>query len=148
MVDTVSLLVALGAVVISVFIYFETRRQRKLTEVMVESLAFLHKRSKPHHTPRASKGMPPATAPSNAGAIQAQTPTTPAYALGPLFVNKVPSAPEQARISLAQQREERRRLELQLRQQREQWKRQKDVAKAIGWVLDRIGRDEDYEDDE
>jgi AmiR/NasT family two-component response regulator len=39
-------------------------------------------------------------------------------------------------------------LELELRQQREQWKRQKDVAKAIGWVLDRMGSDEEeeYED--
>jgi hypothetical protein len=39
-------------------------------------------------------------------------------------------------------------LELQLRQQREQWKRQKDVAKAIGWVLDRIVSEDEEQDDD
>lgn len=148
MIDPVSLTVAIGAAVVSVFIYWETRAQRKLTEIIVESLAFIQKQSKPRQTPRASKRPPPPTVPSSQGSTQVQTPTTPKFALGPLFENKSPSAAEQARTSLAQQREERKRLELQLRQQREQWKRQKDVAKAIGWVLDRMGSDEEDEYEE
>lgn len=57
------------------------------------------------------------------------------------------TAAELARIELAQRREERKRLELQLRQQREQWKRQKEFVRVIGWVLDRMRTDEeeDYE---
>ncbi len=84
-----------------------------------------------------------------AGSIQPHPQTTANIAPAPAFGSKAPTAAEQARIPLAQQREERKRLELQLRQQREQWKRQKDVARAIGWVLDRMGsdeEDEEYED--
>jgi hypothetical protein len=144
MVDTVSLTIALVAVAVSVFIYLETRKQRKLTEVMVESLAFLGKRSKPR---RASKGSRPSLstpAPTSLPTIQAPAPASPKIDLGAVLAPKPPSPMEQARIALAVQREERKRLELQLRQQREQWKRQKDVTKAIGWVLDRM----DSEDDE
>lgn len=148
MVDPVSLTVALGAVVVSAFIYFETRKQRKLTEVMVESLAFLQKRSKPRRAPKASRSLIPTTTSSIPTASQAQSTAKPKVALGPVHGIESPSATEQMRISLAQQREERKRLEFQLRQQREQWKRQKDIAKAIGWVIDRIGSDDedDYED--
>jgi hypothetical protein len=51
--------------------------------------------------------------------------------------------------NLRQRTEERRRLKLELEREKEQWRRQKDIAKAIGWVLDRIGSDDaedDYED--
>jgi hypothetical protein len=51
-------------------------------------------------------------------------------------------------ISLQQQAEERRRLKLELEREKEQWRRQKDIAKAIGWVLDRIGSDEEDEYEE
>jgi AmiR/NasT family two-component response regulator len=44
--------------------------------------------------------------------------------------------------------EERRSLKLELEREKEQWRRQKDIAKAIGWVLDRMGSDEEDEDDE
>jgi len=46
------------------------------------------------------------------------------------------------------QAEERRRLKLELEREKEQWRRQKDIAKAIGWVLDRIGSDEVDDEDE
>ena len=46
------------------------------------------------------------------------------------------------------QAEERRRLKLELEREKEQWRRQKDIAKAIGWVLDRIGSDEEDDYDE
>lgn len=41
-------------------------------------------------------------------------------------------------------------LKLELEREKEQWRRQKDIAKAIGWVLDRIGSDDEdeYEDEE
>jgi hypothetical protein len=147
-VDPVSLTVALGAVVVSVFIYLETRKQRKLTEVMVESLAFLQKRSKPRRAPMARKPADAVTVQSSNSPALAPAQTSPKMALAPLLTSKPVSAAEQARLTLAAQREERKRLELQLRQQREQWKRQKDVAKAIGWILDRVGSDdeEDYEE--
>ena len=56
----------------------------------------------------------------------------------------VPTPKEQAAAELARRREARKQKELELRQQREQWRRQKDLAKAVGWVLDRV----DGEDDE
>jgi hypothetical protein len=147
MVDTVSLAIALVAVVVSVFIYFETRKQRKLTEVMVESLAFLEKGSKPRQASKTGEPSSPTLAPTPPATTQTVPSTPPKVALGPLFDPKPSSPAEQARIALALQREERKRLELQLRQQREQWKRQKDVARAIGWVLDRIGSDEEDEEE-
>jgi hypothetical protein len=146
-VDPISLTVALGAVVVSVFIYLETRKQRKLTEVMVSSLAFLQKRSKPR-TPRAGKSDGPTPNPPTPVVAQPPNSSAPKLALAPDLTPRLPSPAEQARLALAARREERKRLELELRQQREQWKRQKEVAKAIGWVLDRIGSDDDdeYED--
>ena len=44
-----------------------------------------------------------------------------------------------------QRAEERRRLEFELTREKEQWRRQKDIARAIGWVLDRIGSDDEDE---
>jgi hypothetical protein len=148
MVDFVSLAVALLAVAVSAFIYLETRQQRKLMEVMVESLAFLQKPSKPRRASKPRK--PPASTPAPAPPATAQTVVLapPSMAVHPRLDPKPLSAAEQARIALALRREERKRLELQLRQQREQWKRQKDVTKAIGWVLDRMGSDEDDEEDD
>jgi hypothetical protein len=124
-VDPVSLTIALAAVAVSVFIYFETRRQRKLTEVMVRSLAFLEKTSKRRNSPERKPKLDP-------------RPVVSPDALSPQ---------EQQRLDLARRNEERKALELQLCQQREQWKRQRDIAKAIGWVLDRIGSDEEYDED-
>jgi len=145
MIDPVSLTVALGAVVVSVFIYLETRKQRKLTEVMVKSLAFLQKPSIPRRGPKVSKPATPVPAPP--GTAQPAPPNSRRIALAPVLTPKSPSPAEQARIALAARREERKRLELQLRQQREQWKRQKDVAKAIGWVLDRMDLDDEEDED-
>ena len=59
------------------------------------------------------------------------------------------AVPPPTYVELRRQRaEERRRLELELKREKEQWRRQKDIAKAIGWVLDRIGSDEDEEDED
>ena len=139
MIDPVSLTVAVGAIVVSVFVYWETRNLRKLTQVMVESLAFIAKSRRSSRTPGRARKLPPSTSP------QLSTATLAVPTSSPLTIPAQPRASTAAglsRIAIAQQREERKRLELQLRQQREQWKRQKDVAKAIGWVLDRMGSDE------
>ena len=128
MTDLLSLtavIAACVAVVVAALTYLEARRQRRLTEVMVNSLAFIEGSGKRRRSsrPRTPKLTSPAT------------PSSPS-----------PSPQELQRLDLARRREERKQLELQLRQQREQWKRQKDVAKAIGWILDRMGSDD--EDDE
>jgi hypothetical protein len=144
-IDPISLTVAIGAVVVSLFIYWETRNLRKLTQVMVESLAFI---AKTRHSSRASgrtrKQVPSFTSQGATVSLALPTGQTPTNPAPPRTVTPA----EQARIALAQRSEERKRLELQLSQQREQWKRQKDVAKAIGWVLDRMRSDEedDYEE--
>ena len=52
-----------------------------------------------------------------------------------------PATQRRAEVEMA--RESRKQQALQLRQQREQWRRLKDVAKAIGWVSDRLDGDED-----
>jgi hypothetical protein len=46
-------------------------------------------------------------------------------------------------LSTQQRAEERRRLKLELEREKEQWRRQKDIAKAIGWIVDRLGEDEE-----
>ena len=46
-------------------------------------------------------------------------------------------------LALKQQTEERRRLKLELEREKESWRRQKDVAKAIGWIVDRLGEDDE-----
>lgn len=141
MVDPASLTIAIGAVVISLFIYWETRKQRKLTEVMVESLAYLQKSPSPRRSSRLVRQGVQLSASEES--TTAQTKQTQIVPVAP----RASSPAEQARITLAAQREERKRLEVLLRQQQQQWKQQKDIAKAIGWVLDRIGSDEE-EDEE
>lgn len=42
--------------------------------------------------------------------------------------------------------EERRRLKLELEREKLEWRRNRDIAKAIGWFLDRMGDDE-YDDE-
>ncbi len=46
-------------------------------------------------------------------------------------------------LSIQQRAEERRRLKLELEREKEQWRRKKDIAKAIGWIVDRLGEDEE-----
>ena len=44
---------------------------------------------------------------------------------------------------LKEQAEQRKALELELKKQQQEWKRKKDVAKLIGWFLDRLESDDD-----
>ena len=43
--------------------------------------------------------------------------------------------------------EERRRLKLELEREKLEWRKNRDIAKAIGWLVDRMGEDE-YDDEE
>ena len=43
--------------------------------------------------------------------------------------------------------EERRRLKLELEREKLEWRKNRDIAKAIGWFVDRMGEDE-YNDEE
>ena len=136
MVDSVSILislaVALPAYVFAGLTYLESRRQRELLETLTRAIPLLTPtRPRRRTTPRKRK--PPTTAVTPASAIVAPS---------------APSPAAQARIALQQRAEERRLLKLQLERERAQWNRQKDVAKAIGWIVDHLGSSEEDEEDE
>ena len=57
--------------------------------------------------------------------------------------NKVSEITKQKEIQLKEQAEQRKALELELKRQQQEWKKKKDVAKLIGWFLDRLESDED-----
>ena len=50
------------------------------------------------------------------------------------------------KLALQQQAEERRKLKVRLQEQKQAWDRQKDVVKALGWLIDRIGEDDQYDE--
>jgi hypothetical protein len=54
-----------------------------------------------------------------------------------------PAATTPPPSSIQQRAEERRSLKLELQREKEQWRRQKDIAKALGWLVDRLSEDED-----
>jgi len=56
----------------------------------------------------------------------------------------VPAAPDPVKVVA----EERRRLRLELEKEKLQWRQNKDIAKAIGWFLDRMSEDGEDEDDD
>jgi len=56
----------------------------------------------------------------------------------------VPAAPDPVKVAA----EERRRLRLELEKQKLQWRQNKDIAKAIGWFLDRMSDEGEDEDDD
>ena len=53
---------------------------------------------------------------------------------------------EKRKIELKERTEERRRLQAQLQEQKQHYQRQKDLAKALGWLYDRISEADDYDD--
>ena len=40
-----------------------------------------------------------------------------------------------------------KRMKLELEKEKLQWQKNKDIAKGIGWIIDRLYSDEEYEDD-
>ena len=57
--------------------------------------------------------------------------------------NAISESSKQKELQLKEQREQRKALELELKKQQQEWKRKKDVAKLIGWFLDRLENDEE-----
>lgn len=145
-VPTAAVIVAVGSLAFAGLTWLESRKQRALLETLTKSLPYVSRRrprmkrkTKPVPTPMPATGLPP-TAP----------PPVPAEGSGRLAATTTAVAiPSPTRAErLREQAEERRRLKLDLEREKEQWRRQKDIAKAIGWVLDRIGGDEEDDEDE
>ncbi len=57
--------------------------------------------------------------------------------------NVILETTKQKELNLKEQKESREALELELRKQQQEWKRKKDVAKLIGWFLDRLESDDE-----
>ncbi len=57
-----------------------------------------------------------------------------------------PASPAKAAAAKAAA-EERRRLKLELEREKLEWRKNRDIAKAIGWFVDRMSEDE-YDDEE
>jgi hypothetical protein len=130
----IPVIIAAPAYAFAALTYLESRRQRELLETMTKAIPFVTPRSRRVRTP-AKK---PAPAPG---------PSPPKFGLGHIY-DPQDSAPK---LALQQKAEERRLLKLQLEREKEQWRRQKDVSKAIGWIINHLGSseedEEDYEED-
>lgn len=57
--------------------------------------------------------------------------------------NNIAETTKQKEIQIKERAEQRKALELELKKQQQEWKRKKDVAKLIGWFLDRLESDDD-----
>jgi len=139
--------VAVGSLAFAGLTWWESRKQRALLETLTKSLPYVSRRRS--GTKRKAK---PLGTPASADGSPAQPTPVPVHVEGSgrfgatATVVAVPP-PAQAQV-LRQQAEERRRLKLELEREKEQWRRQKDIAKAIAWVIDRLGSDEDEEYEE
>lgn len=131
----IPLVIAAPAYVFAALTYLESRRQRELLESMTKAIPFVSpRRRKRRQAPKKAAPAPAPSAPNTHGLVS------------------VPQwGPPSPTFALQQRAEERRLLKLQLEREREQWKRQKDVAKAIGWIVDHLGSseedEEEYEDE-
>lgn len=148
MVDPISVSVAVVAIGFAALTWWESRKQRALLETLTKSLPYVSRRR--NRTNRKTGPSPSALATPSEGTALTTSATIPiggTEQLRPTATVVAVPPPTYAEIR-RQRAEERRRLELELKREKEQWRRQKDIAKAIGWVLDRIGSDEEEEDAE
>lgn len=143
MVDTITMLSVVVAVAASGFgamNWLEARKSRHLLQTTLEALPYLaDKRDEPARSQSVSSSLT-AVSPVSLAASTAQVPRA-RSAPRKRRVPATSTAFDIQRLTLKQQAEERRRLKLQLQQEREQWRQRKDIAKAIGWILDHIGND-------
>ena len=148
MVDPISASVAVVAIGFAALTWWESRKQRALLETLTKSLPYVSRRS--NRAKKKAVSTPSAPATPSGGPAPTTLAPVPIGGSGQLRATAtVVALPPPTYAEIRRQRaEERRRLELELRREKEQWRRQKDIAKAIGWVLDRIGSDEDDEDEE
>ncbi len=136
MVDPISTPLAAIAIGFAALTWWEARKQRHLLETLTKSLPYISRRRT-----RTSSAKRPTVAPRQSlSPIKSEAPTSEIPAAYPNV-----RSPSQSEL-LKQKAEERRRLKLELEREKEQWKRQKDIAKAISWVLDRIGSDDEEDE--
>ncbi len=126
----ISFAVAAPAYCFAGLTWMESRKQRRLLETVTKALPYVRGSRRRKRPPR-----PVDSSTRTSGTVGNQ-----ALALAP--------RPPTAAQVLEQRREERKRLELEFRKEREQWRRQKDMAKAIGWFIDRLGEGEEEDEEE
>lgn len=131
----IPVVIAAPAYIFAALTYLESRRQRELLESMTKAIPFVSPRRRKRRQTPMRTALVPSPPPSNT------------FGLIPVPQSQPPSP----KLALQQKAEERRLLKLQLERERDQWKRQKDVAKAIGWIVDHLGSSEEdkeeYEDE-
>jgi hypothetical protein len=113
-------LVSVGAIVFAALTWLESRKQRQLLETVVKTLPYVSGRRRTTAKKRVLD--PTRPVPQSKGTVP--------------VVDPIKSAAE-----------ERRRLRLELERERLEWRKNRDIAKAIGWLLDRMGESEDNYDD-
>jgi hypothetical protein len=127
---TISFLVAGPAYILAGMTWLESRKQRKLLETVTKALPYVRRSRFSKRTVVPKSRSLRATDAASSSAPSAPT-------IRPPNTGKL----------IQERREERKRLELEFKREQEHWRRQKDVAKAIGWFIDRLSDDEG-EDDE
>ena len=128
----ISVAIAGPAYTFAALTYLESRRQRELLETLTRAIPMLGTRRARRRSTRAKAPSRPAVVPP-----------------GTLVFPVAPVVPKpDARLALQQKAEERRLLKLQLEREKEHWRRQKDVAKAIGWIIRNLGSSDEDEEDE
>lgn len=122
-ISTGSYLTAVGAMAFAALTYWESRKQRQLLETMVKAFPYVARsRRKARRTgPGRPQGSPQLVTPPGA----------------PPVIDPVRAGAE-----------ERRRLKLELEREKLQWRKSRDIAKTIAWVLDRIDEGEDENNEE
>lgn len=116
----ISVAISIVAIAFAALTWLESRKQRRLLETMMKALPYATRRKR-----RTSRGQ---------GAARP-------HAI-------VPGSMPRLVDSLKAAAEERRRLRVELEREKHEWQKSKDVAKALGWILERLGEsDEEYEDE-
>ncbi len=126
----VSLLISVVAILFAALTWMESRKQRDLLETMVKALPYVarpRRRTARKPSARPQQGIPAANPPLAA---------PPQKTLIPV-VNPLKAAAE-----------ERRRLKLELELEKLQWQKNRDVARAIAWFVDRLADSDDDDYDE
>lgn len=118
--SVVPFLVSVAAIIFGALTWLESRKQRHLLEIMAKTLPYVSRRRRTTTRKREPKPSDPIPAPMSVAAGV---------------------APIQTRA------EERRRLKLQLEREKLEWRKNRDIAKAIGWLVDRVSESEDDYDD-
>ena len=114
------ILISVAAIVFAALTWLESRKQRHLLETMVKTLPYVARQRRAGTRKKEPKVAPAVPAP-----------VVIAPAVGP------------ARAAA----EERRRLRLQLEREKLEWRKNKDIAKAIGWLVDRMNEGDDSDEE-